>query len=116
MAKRPRRSPQDNERESGQKSVTGLYLYFSVFLSGGSILVMEIAAGRVLAPHFGNTLYTWTSMIGIILAALSLGYSIGGRLADRNPSSKLFFSLMLGGAGLVGGMYWFIYLRRGAGR
>ena len=96
MARQPRRAP-----ESETKNVAGLYLYFSVFLSGGSILVMEIAAGRVLAPHFGNTLYTWTSMIGIILAALSLGYSIGGRLADRNPSTRLFFSLMLGGAGLV---------------
>ena len=96
VAKQPRRA-----RETKEKSVVGLYLYFAVFLSGGSILVMEIAAGRVLAPHFGNTLYTWTSMIGIILAALSLGYSIGGRLADQKPSSKLFFMLMLGGAGLV---------------
>ena len=96
VAKQPRRAP-----ETKEKSVVGLYLYFAVFLSGGSILVMEIAAGRVLAPHFGNTLYTWTSMIGIILAALSLGYSIGGRLADQKPSSKLFFMLMLGGAGLV---------------
>ncbi len=96
VAKQPRRAPEIKE-----KGVVGLYLYFAVFLSGGSILVMEIAAGRVLAPHFGNTLYTWTSMIGIILAALSLGYSIGGRLADQKPSSKLFFLLMLGGAGLV---------------
>ncbi len=96
VAKQPRRA-----RETKEKSVVGLYLYFAVFLSGGSILVMEIAAGRVLAPHFGNTLYTWTSMIGIILAALSLGYSIGGRLADQKPSRKLFFMLMLGGAGLV---------------
>ncbi len=101
MAKQPGRAPQDKAFESKRKSVAGFYLYFSVFLSGGSILVMEIAAGRVLAPHFGNTLYTWTSMIGIILAALSLGYSIGGRLADRNPSTRLFFLLMLGGAGLV---------------
>lgn len=96
MAKQPGRAPQT--RPGG---VAGWYLYVAVFLSGGSILAMEIAAGRVLAPHFGNTLYTWTSMIGIILAALSAGYSIGGRLADRRPSPRLFFLLMLGGAGLV---------------
>ncbi len=96
MAKQPGRTPQP--RPGG---VAGWYLYVAVFLSGGSILVLEIAAGRVLAPHFGNTLYTWTSMIGIILAALSVGYSIGGRLADRRPSARLFFLLMLGGAGLV---------------
>jgi spermidine synthase len=80
----------------------GPYLYLSVFLSGGSILIIEIAAGRVLAPHFGNTLYTWTSMIGIILAALSVGYAAGGRMADRNPSGRFFFLIMLVGAGLVG--------------
>ena len=77
------------------------YLYICVFLSGGSILILEIAAGRVLAPHFGNTLFTWTSMIGIILAALSLGYSAGGRLADRAPSFRMFFLLMIIGAALV---------------
>ena len=77
------------------------YLYACVFLSGASILVLEIAAGRVLAPHFGNTLFTWTSMIGIILAALSLGYSVGGRLADRSPSSRTFYLIMLLGAALV---------------
>ncbi len=79
----------------------GIYIYLSVFLSGGSILVIEIAAGRVLAPHFGNTLYTWTSMIGIILAALAAGYAAGGRLADRNPTARFFFLIMLVGAGLV---------------
>ncbi|OGL67407.1 MAG: hypothetical protein A3J27_13880 [Candidatus Tectomicrobia bacterium RIFCSPLOWO2_12_FULL_69_37] len=77
------------------------YLYACVFLSGASILVLEIAAGRVLAPHFGNTLFTWTSMIGIILAALSLGYSVGGRLADRSPSSRTFYLILLLGAALV---------------
>ena len=79
----------------------GMFLYLAVFISGGSILVLEIAAGRVMAPHFGNTIYNWTSMIGIILAALSVGYSAGGRLADRRPSPRLFFLLMLAGAGLV---------------
>ena len=79
----------------------GMFLYLAVFISGGSILVLEIAAGRVMAPHFGNTIYNWTSMIGIILAALSVGYAAGGRLADRRPSPRLFFLLMLAGAGLV---------------
>ena len=96
MSKRPGRA-----RQTEAGGVAGWYLHFAVFLSGGSILALEIAAGRVLAPHFGNTLYTWTSMIGVILAALSLGYSIGGRLADRRPSPRLFFALMLAGASLV---------------
>ncbi|MEK6711093.1 MAG: fused MFS/spermidine synthase, partial [Nitrospinota bacterium] len=98
MAKRaPAAAPQRGAAAGWE----GPYLYLSVFLSGASILVLEIAAGRVLAPHFGNTLFTWTSMIGIILAALSLGYSVGGRLADRAPSVRTFYLIMLLGAALV---------------
>ncbi len=85
----------------GSGGLKGSYLFLSVFLSGGAILVIEIAAGRVLAPHFGNTLYTWTSMIGIILAAMAAGYAAGGRMADRNPTARMFFLIMIAGAGLV---------------
>lgn len=85
----------------GRAWMKGIYIYLSVFLSGGAILVIEIAAGRVLAPHFGNTLYTWTSMIGIILAALAVGYAFGGRMADRNPTARVFFLIMIVGSGLV---------------
>ncbi len=53
-----------------------------VFLSAAVLLVLEIAAGRLLAPYIGVSLYTWTSIIGIILAGLSLGHWIGGKLAD----------------------------------
>lgn len=98
MSKSRERASQAPE---GQSRLRAMYIYLSVFLSGGSILTIEIAAGRVLAPHFGNTLYTWTSMIGIILAALAVGYSAGGRLADRNPTARIFFLIMIVGAGLV---------------
>ena len=53
-----------------------------VFLSAAVLLVLEIAAGRLLAPYIGVSLYTWTSIIGIILAGLSLGHWVGGKLAD----------------------------------
>ena len=54
-----------------------------VFLSAAILLVLEIVAGRLLAPYIGVSLYTWTSIIGVILAGLSLGHWIGGKLADR---------------------------------
>lgn len=104
MARRSQNAPggeAESESEFKGARFAGPYLYLSVFLSGGSILVLEIAAGRVMAPHFGNTIFNWTSMIGIILAALSVGYAVGGRLADRNPSPKLFYGIMILGAGLV---------------
>ena len=60
------------------------FLYCAtVFFSSAMLLVLEIVAGRLLAPYIGVSIYTWTSIIGIILAGLSLGNWIGGRLADK---------------------------------
>jgi spermidine synthase len=66
----------------------------TVFLTGAAILVIEVTATRILAPYFGNTIFTFSSVISIILAALSLGYYIGGRLADRTPSPFVFYGII----------------------
>lgn len=66
-----------------------------VFLTGACVLVIELAAIRVLSPYFGNTLYTTSSVLGVILAALSIGYYVGGRQADKQPSEQLFFTIIL---------------------
>jgi predicted membrane-bound spermidine synthase len=58
----------------------------TVFVSSALLLVLEIAAGRLLAPYVGVSLYTWTSIIGVILAGLSLGNWLGGIWADRGGS------------------------------
>ena len=55
------------------------------FISSFCLLVIEIVAGRVLAPHVGVSLYTWTSIIGVVLAGISVGAYAGGRVADRWP-------------------------------
>lgn len=68
-----------------------------VFLTGAAVLVIEVAAIRILSPYFGNTLYMTSSVLGVILAALSLGYYVGGRLADKRPSETLFYTLILMG-------------------
>ena len=54
-----------------------------VFVTSAAVLVLEIVAARLLAPYVGVTLETYTAIIGTILAAISLGTWIGGRLADR---------------------------------
>jgi spermidine synthase len=60
-----------------------------VFISSGCIMILELVAGRIIAPSVGVSLYTWTSVIGVILAGISLGNYIGGRLADRWASPRL---------------------------
>ncbi len=74
----------------------------SVFLTGMAILIIEIVATRILAPYFGNSIFTFSSVIGIILTALSLGYYLGGRLADRKPYTSFFFGLIsVGGVAVL---------------
>jgi spermidine synthase len=70
-------------------------ILLSVTLAGMAVLVIEITAMRMLAPFFGNSIFTISSVIGIILAALGLGYYLGGSLADRKPSATRFFSLIV---------------------
>ena len=64
-------------------------LEISVFLCGAVVMVIELTGSRVLAPYLGTSLVVWTSLIGIILASLSLGYWWGGRVADRRPEARL---------------------------
>src|SRR5438552_11661061 len=66
-----------------------------VFLTGASVLIVEVLAVRVLSPYYGNTIFTVSSVISVILLALSVGYYAGGVLADRRPSLEWFFSIIL---------------------
>ncbi len=52
-------------------------------------MIFEIIGSRILSPFIGASTYIWTSLIGIILAALSLGYWLGGRLADKKPEVRI---------------------------
>lgn len=57
-----------------------------VTFTGACVLVVEVLATRILAPHFGSSLYTLSSVLGVTLGALSVGYYIGGIIADKHPS------------------------------
>jgi spermidine synthase len=70
-------------------------ILLSVTLTGMAVLIIEITATRMLAPFFGNSIFTISSVIGIVLAALGLGYYAGGALSDRKPSESWFFSLIV---------------------
>ncbi len=69
----------------------------TVFLSSAILLVLEIVAGRLIAPYVGVSLYTWTSIIGVILAGLSLGNWLGGVWADRGATSRTAGLVIAGG-------------------
>src|SRR5690349_21714048 len=69
-----------------------------VFVVGTSILGAEIAAARLLAPYFGASTIVWANTIGVVLVALTVGYWMGGRLADRRPNRRSLCALALAGA------------------
>ena len=76
----------------------GLWVsYLIVFLASACTLVLEIVAGRILAPFIGVSLYTWTSIIGVVLAGISLGNYLGGVVADRIGSRRTLGLILLGG-------------------
>ena len=57
-------------------------------------MTYEIIGSRILAPFIGTSTYVWTSLIGVILASLSLGYWFGGRLADRRPDIRILAAVL----------------------
>lgn len=59
-----------------------------VFVASFCTMVIELVAGRIMAPYVGVSLYTWTSIIGVVLAGISIGAYLGGILADRHPTPK----------------------------
>ena len=65
-----------------------------VFVTGGAILVIEIAATRILSPYYGNSVYTVSSVISVILGALSFGYARGGIEADKTPHTFSFYTII----------------------
>jgi spermidine synthase len=72
-----------------------------VFVVGAASLGAEIAAARLLAPYFGASTIVWANTIGVVLVALSAGYWLGGRYADRHPHMRGLCLLVLAAAALI---------------
>lgn len=68
------------------------------FLCGAAVMALEIAGVRLLEPHFGSTIYVWGAIIGVFLGSLTLGYWLGGTLADRFPHLEMLGYIILAAA------------------
>ena len=73
---------------TGAPTFTGL-IYVVAFVTGAIVMSFEMLGSRYLNPYFGNGIYTWAALISTVLAALTVGYFVGGFIADRLPSAAL---------------------------
>src|ERR1700733_15168809 len=81
---RPR--PEQHGGDQGSASFRGV-LYIGSFVTGAIVMSFEMLGSRYLNPYFGGGIYTWAALISTVLAALTVGYFLGGVVADRRPSA-----------------------------
>jgi spermidine synthase len=100
-------SPRETKPEEGAVTSTtgrglqGWLLILVVFVAGSCSLAVELSASRLLAPYFGSSLFVWSNLIGLILLYLTVGYYVGGRLADRSPRPGVLYTLTIIAAFLI---------------
>jgi len=93
--------PRDEATNLALRGAHVWLLRAAVLIGGAAVMVVEIIGSRILAPSFGTTLHVWSALITVTLAALAVGYMVGGRVADRRPGLGALMIVMACAAGTL---------------
>ena len=85
----------DKNTQKQNNSVSLLFLKATLFCTGGVIMIVELLGTKIIAPYFGSSLYTWTSLIATTMISLSLGYHWGGKFSDNSLEHKKLYGIIL---------------------
>jgi spermidine synthase len=97
--------PGDSEAASataGQLALSRVELRVTVFVTGASVMVIEILGTRIIGPVLGVSLFVWSSLLAVTLGSLATGYYTGGLLVDRTPTPRLLGWVVVGSGALLG--------------
>jgi spermidine synthase len=83
--------------ENSLNTLGRIGLFMTVFITGASVMVIELLGTRLIAPFYGASLYVWSSLISVTMIALAIGYFVGGRWADRAKRTGLSLIIALAG-------------------
>ena len=75
--------------------IESIGLYITVFITGASVMVIELLGTRMIAPFYGASIYVWSSLISVTMIALAMGYFVGGRWADSAKRTGLSLIIAL---------------------
>ncbi len=75
--------------------ISSTFLFLTVTLSGGAVMILELLGTRIIAPFYGVSLFVWTALISVTMVALALGYYLGGYLADRYERLRLAHVILM---------------------
>ena len=76
-------------------------LEITTFIAGATGMIIELVASRILSPYLGNSNLIWTCIIGMMLAFMSIGYFIGGKISDKHPKRNLLSLFLLDSATFI---------------
>jgi hypothetical protein len=79
---------------SSTRKLPAWFLLVCVGVSGAAVMILELTAVRAMQPFFGSTTPVWSNVIATALGALSVGYALGGRVADFRPQPTIYLAFL----------------------